>query len=217
MTNIKSDKNISIKANAKPDKKVSITAFEKIMKETNSPTKTIEWNGIEVTIKPTLSFKDVLSFVDNVVKSCFTMDSNSYIPEVKEFVIKCCILEMYANFALPTNIERKYDLLYCTDAVNVVVANINKNQFEEILNAIDAKIDNIAQANIEAINKQMNELYSAFNNLQEQMAGIFAGIGTDEISKLIGAIAGDKFDETKLVQAYIDKRNTDSAKENGEA
>ena len=49
------------------------------------------------------------------------------------------------------------------------------------------------------------------------MAGIFTGIGTDEISKLIGAIAGDKFDETKLVQAYIDKKNTESAAEDGDA
>ena len=49
------------------------------------------------------------------------------------------------------------------------------------------------------------------------MTGIFAGIGTDEISKLIGAIAGDKFDETKLVQAYINQRNTEPAAENGEA
>ena len=49
------------------------------------------------------------------------------------------------------------------------------------------------------------------------MAGIFTGIGTDEISKLIGAIAGDKFDETKLVQAYIDQKNTEPTAENGEA
>lgn len=204
-------------ANVKSNKKISITTFEKIMKENYTPTKTVEWSGVEITIKPTLSFKEVLSFVDNVTKSCFTTDSGSYIPEVKEFVIKCCILEMYANFAMPTNVERKYDLVYCTDAVNVVMENINRVQLGEIIEAINDKIDNIAQANIEAVNMQMNELYSAFNNLQEQMTGIFAGIGTDEISKLIGAIAGDKFDETKLVQAYIDQKNTNPAEENGEA
>ena len=198
-------------------KRISASAFEKVMRGTYSSFKTIEWNGIEVTIKPTLSFKDVLSFVDNVVKSCFSAGDGSYIPEVKDFVTKCCILEMYANFALPTNVERKYDLIYCTDAIDVVVANINTIQLQEIIDAIDAKIDNIAQANIEAVNKQMNELYSALNNLQEQMTGIFAGVGTEEISKLIGAITGDTFDETKLVQAYIDKKNADSSKENGEA
>lgn len=204
-------------ANVKSNKKISITTFEKIMKENYTPTKTVEWNGVEITIKPTLSFKEVLSFVDNVTKSCFTTDGGTYIPEVKEFVIKCCILEMYANFAMPTNVERKYDLVYCTDAVNVVMDNINRIQLGEIIDAINDKIDNLAQANIEAVNRQMNELYSAFDNLQEQLAGIFAGIGTDEISKLIGAISGDKFDETKLVQAYIDQKNTEPPAENGEA
>lgn len=204
-------------ANTKTNKKISISVFEKIMKETHTATKNVEWNGVEITIKNTLSFKEVLSFVDSVTKSCFTTDSGSYLPEVKEFVIKCCILEMYANFAMPINVERKYDLVYCTDAVNVVMDNINRVQLDEIIEAINDKIDNIAQANIEAVNKQMNELYSAFDNLQEQMTGIFAGIGTDEISKLIGAISGDKFDEDKLIQAYIDKKNGDITKENGEA
>lgn len=204
-------------ANTKTNKKISISAFEKIMKETYTATKNVKWNGVEITIKNTLSFKEVLSFVDSVTKSCFTTDNGSYLPEVKEFVIKCCILEMYANFAMPINVERKYDLVYCTDAVNVVMENINRVQLDEIIEAINDKIDNIAQANIEAVNKQMNELYSAFDNLQEQMTGIFAGIGTDEISKLIGAISGDKFDEDKLIQAYIDKKNGDITKENGEA
>lgn len=204
-------------ANVKSNKKISITTFEKIMKENYTPTKTVEWNGVEITIKPTLSFKEVLSFVDNVTKSCFTTDGGTYIPEVKEFVIKCCILEMYANFAMPTNVERKYDLVYCTDAVNVVMDNINRTQLGEIIEAINDKIDNIAQANVEAINRQMNELYSAFDNLQEQLAGIFSGIGTDEISKLIGAISGDKFDEAKLIQTYMKEKKANTAEENGEA
>ena len=123
---------------------------------------------------------------------------------------------MYANFALPANVERKYDLIYCTNAVKTVVANINVTQFEEIINSINAKVNNIAQANVEAVNRQMNELYAAFNNLQEQMSGIFDGIGTEEVSKLIGAISEGKFDETKLIQAYIDQKNIEPPAENGE-
>lgn len=203
-------------ANDKSTKKISITTFEKIMKDIHISTKTVEWNGVNITIKPTLSLKEMLSFVDNVVQSCFTTEDAAYIPEVKEFVIKCCVLEMYANFTLPTNVERKYDLIYCTDAIDVVMSNINAAQFGEIMEAINDKISNIAQANIESANKQINELYSAFDNIQEQMSSLFAGIGNDEIGKLVGAIAGDKFDEAKLVQAYIDHNNSDNAAEDGE-
>lgn len=193
--------------NAKSNKKISITAFENIMKETYTPTKTVEWNGVEVTIKNTLSFKEVLAFVDSVTKSCFTADQGAYLPEIKEFAIKCCILEMYGNFAMPSNVERKYDLVYCTDAISVVLEHINRSQLKEIVDAISDKIDNLAQANIEAVHRQMNEFYASFSNLQEQLSGIFDGIGAGEISKIAGAISGGQFDEAKLVQAYIDQKN----------
>lgn len=194
-------------ANTKTNKKISISTFEKIMKETHTATQNVEWNGVEITIKHTLSFKDFLTFVDSVVKSCFSIDNNSYLPEIKDFSIRCCVLEMYANFAMPVNVERKYDLVYCTDAVDVVMSKINMTQFNVIMESIDAKIGNIAQANIEAINKQMIEVYSAFENIQNQMSGIFNGVGAEEMNKLIGAISGEAFDEHKLVQAYIDQTN----------
>lgn len=205
----------NLMANNNKTKKISITAFEKIMKETHIPTSTVEWNGVEITIKHTLSFKEALTFVDNVTKSCFTTEQNTYLPEIKEFAIRCCILEMYANFAMPSNIEHKYDLVYCTDAVTIVTAHINKIQLGELIDAINDKIDNLAQANIEAVNRQMNELYSAFDNLQEQISSIFTGIGSDDISKMVSAISGGQFDESKLVQAYIDQTST-TKNEDGE-
>ena len=98
-------------------KKISVNAFQKVMKETYSPTYTFDWNGIEVTVNKTLSLKDMLEFVDDVVKSCFTEETNRYLPEVKDFVIRVCILEKYANFTMPQNVENQYELVYCTDAV----------------------------------------------------------------------------------------------------
>ena len=204
-------------SNVKSKKKISISAFENIMKNTYTSTKTVEWNGVEITIQHTLSFKDFLTFVDSVVKSCFSIDNNAYMPEIKDFAIKCCVLEMYANFALPVNVERKYDLVYCTDAVRTVLAEINPEQYGVIMNAIDSKIENMAQANIEALNRQMSELYSAFENMQNQMSGVFEGVGADELSKLVGAISNGSFDESKLVQAYIDQTNLKADSEDTEA
>lgn len=194
-------------ANVKSKKKISISAFENIMKDTYTSTKTIAWNGVEITIQRTLSFKDFLTFVDTVVKNCFSIDNNAYMPEIKDFAIRCCVLEMYANFALPINVERKYDLVYCTDAVQTVISEINLEQYNVLISAIDSKIENMAQANIESLNKQMSEIYSAFENMQNQMSGVFEGVGAEEMSKLVGAISDGSFDESKLVQAYIDHSN----------
>lgn len=190
-------------ANTPKLRKISATAFDKVMKETRVPITNIDWHGIEVAIKDTLPLRDVLAFVDIVSKSCFAIGTNEYIPEVKSFTIKCCVLEMYANFTLPTNVERKYDLIYNTDAFDIVCEHINIKQLNEIVSAINEKVDNIAQSNIEAVNKQMNELYAAFDGLQKQIENIFSGIKPDDISKLVETIADGKLDEDKLMQKYI--------------
>lgn len=184
-------------------KRISINAFDKIAKETYTPTETIEWNGIEVTIKRTLSFEEMMTFVDSVVKSCFTIDKGTYLPEVKDFAIKSCILEMYSNFSLPNNTEHKYNLIYCTDAIQAVLQHINVQQFNEIVQAINDKLDNLAQEDIEMVHRQMNDLYTAFDNLQKQFSGVFEGINADDVSKLVNAITDNKLDEEKLVKAYV--------------
>lgn len=183
-------------------KKISVNAFEKAMKETYTPTETFDWNGIEVTVKKNLSLKEMLEFVDSVVKSCFTKDTNAYMPEIKDFATKVSILEKYANFTMPSNVETQYALIYHTDAVERVLGYVNTQQFNEICIAITKKVENLAQANIEAVNRQMNELYNAFDNLQTRLAGLFEGVDNADIRAVAGALANGTFDEEKLVKAY---------------
>lgn len=187
-------------------KRISVNAFEKTMKETYTPTESFDWHGIEVTVKKTLSLKEMLSFVDSVVKSCFAENTNAYLPEIKEFAIKVCILEKYANFTMPNNVESQYALIYQTDVVERVMSYINRQQYCEVRAAINAKANNIAQANIEAVNKQMNELYNSFDNLQTQLSGLFEGVNNDDIRAVAGALANGGLDEEKLVSAYMNQK-----------
>lgn len=196
-------------ANNKKSKKISITAFDKIMREENTPIEIIEWHGIDVTIRKTLSLKDALIFVDTVSKSCFDSETGAYMPEVKVFAMKCCILEMYANFSLPANVEHKYDLVYNTDAVDTVLKHINMRQLNELTDAISEKVDNMAQANIENINKQMNDVYNAFNELQNHFGQILSGVNAEDVSKLVQSIAEGKIDEDKIVQAYLSQNKSE--------
>lgn len=191
-------------------KKISINAFDKIVKENYAPVTTIEWHGQEVVIKCTLSFKEMLEFVDSVTKTCFTMTTNTYMPEVKDFAVKSNILEKYANFTLPDNLDHRYELIYSSDAIETILTHVNYHQFNEIMAAIDAKIKNLAQSNIEATNKQMNEIYAAFTNLQTQIEGMFSGIDASNFNALIGAFGNGGLNEEKLVDAYLANTKSES-------
>lgn len=182
-------------------KRISITTFDKAMKAMSVPVKTVEWNGIEIEIKHTLPLKDVLTFVENVASSCFATD-NSYLPEIKVFAIKCSVLEMYANFTLPANVEHKYDLIYNTDAFDVVAEHINAKQFNEIVEAINEKVYNSADANVAMANQKINEIYTAFDGLLTQVGDVFSGLSSDEIISFMSAVTNSRLDESKIVEAY---------------
>ena len=118
---------------AKTEKKVSIALFDKIAKEHFNNEVTIQWHEAEVKVRRSLPLMDVLAFVDDVVGNCFH-EQYEFMPEVKDFAIKSNILSRYADFTLPDNLEHRYQMVYCTYAVDTVCGVINTTQLQEILN-----------------------------------------------------------------------------------
>ncbi|MBR1525582.1 MAG: hypothetical protein IJ640_02865 [Prevotella sp.] len=188
-------------------KNISINAMERVVKESGDTVITKEWHGSELVIQRRLGLLDMMSFVDGVVKTCFTGDEHKYTPEVRDFAIRCSILEMYANFTLPQNVEKRYEFVYGCDAVDNVVQEIDATQFDLILQAIDEKIQFVADAHIEAINQQMNELYASFAELENHLSAVFEGVDADGMANIVKALQSGNLDEEKLVNAYFDARD----------
>lgn len=189
---------------AKNEKKISINSLDKIIKENYNNTTTAEWYGVEVTIKKNLAFKDVLEFVNDVVMSCF-QDKGGFMPEVVDFAIKSNILSRYANFSLPDKLEHRYEIIYCTDAVEFVRQHINAEQLNEITASINKKISYLCNTNIMNIQKQIMELVSSFETMQKKTTDMFANFTPDDMTKILSAFEDGKFSEEKLVEAYLQK------------
>lgn len=187
-------------------KKVSINTIEKAIEASYISEKTIEWNGISILVKPNLTLKDMLSFVDAVVKNCFSEDG-TFMPETKNFAIRNYIVEYYTNISLPSNVEKRYDLLYHQDFLDAVIANIDSSQFDAIIDAIDEKVAHIAQSNIEAITKQMNDLCSSFDNITTRMEEVFSVADKDSLAGVIKAFGDGKIDEEKIAKAVLKYSN----------
>lgn len=179
------------------DASTLVEAVNKITEQTTE----FEWNGISIVVNRTLPMETMLEFVDYVVKTCFS-DDGEYLPEVKDFAIKSCLLEMYANFDLPTDLATRYAVIYNSDIVDAVLNRIEGRQFGEIINAIEQKIANLAQANVQMVYAQMNRINDEFENLQNNIAALFTGVDQDDIKKLVNAISNGNIDEGKIVQAF---------------
>ena len=190
--------------------KFSIEDFNRIVTENFDSTVDIDWKGLPFHIKKHLSLEEMIRFVRDVTLSCFAEKTNEYLPEIKDFAIRCCILESYAGFPLPESITEKYEIVYSSDIVTTIVQNIDHMQFNSILEAIDRKVEHQAQSNIEALNRQVSEAITKFYDLEESLSEIFNGIDNKTVSKIAEAIASGSFDESKLVKAFTENMRSDS-------
>lgn len=191
------------------ENRISIEEFKNAIANDFTPEVDVDWRGITLHIKKCLSLETMMTFVSDVVSSCFAANTNEYLPEIKDFSTRCCILENYAGFILPKSLDEKYEMVYSSDIVSFVVQYVEHGQFNAMLAAIDRKIEHQAQSNIEALNKQMNEVIAGFDALERNLSSIFGGVDNETITKIAGAIANGNFDENKLVKAFSEEMNTD--------
>lgn len=192
---------------------ISIEELNKAIAEDFTPVVEIDWRGLTLHIKKYLSLEEMMTFVSDVVSSCFAANTNEYLPEIKDFTTRCCILESYAGIVLPKSLNEKYEMVYSCDIVSTVAQHIESMQFNAMLAAIDRKIEHQAQSNIEAMNKQMNELIAGFSAIEKNLSGIFGDVDNETITKIAGAIADGKFDENKLVKAFTNNVSSEKADE----
>ena len=177
--------------------RIDASTLVEVVNKIEEQTTEFEWNDMSVVVNRTLPMETMLEFVDYVVKTCFS-DDGEYLPEVKDFAIKSCLLEMYANFDLPTDLPTRYAVIYNSDIVDAVLNRIEGRQFGEIINAIEQKIANLAQANVQMVYAQMNRINDEFENLQNNIAALFTGVEQDDIKKLVNAISNGNIDEVRL-------------------
>lgn len=173
-----------------------------------------EWHGISLHIKNTLTFAEMLAFSNEVVSTCFIDNTAEYVPEVKDFAVRCAILEYYGNIELPDDASERYKMVYCSDIVQEVTKYVNDEQLEPLLRSIDKKIAHVAQNNIEAFNRQMSEAVSKLTDVENNLASIFGGIDQDTITGLASTIANGNFDIEKLVDVASKAAEKDSAEHN---
>lgn len=192
---------------AKGEKKVSISAVDNIIGERFLNVVTEQWYDVEVKMRRSLPFTEVLAFVDDVVQSCFQRNG-AYVPEVLDFAIKSNIISKYTNVSMPDNLEHRYAILYNSDLVDFVCQHINMQQLQEMVNSINRKLAYMCDTNTVSVQNRLNDLISAFETMQEKTEAMFGDVTPDDMTRLVGAIGDGALTEEKIVEAYMKHKNT---------
>lgn len=192
---------------AKGEKKVSISAVDNIISERFLNVVTEQWYDVEVKMRRSLPFTEVLAFVDDVVQSCFQRNG-AYVPEVLDFAIKSNIIGKYTNVSMPDNLEHRYAILYNSDLVDFVCQHINMQQLQEMVSSINRKLAYMCDTNTVSVQNRLNDLISAFETMQEKTDAMFSDVTPDDMTRLVGAIGDGALTEEKIVEAYMKHKNT---------
>lgn len=185
---------------------ITVTALREAIKDKFDNTVIKEWNGLEITIKHTLTLGEMFALAQGIVEACFDED-NRYVPEKSDFAMRLGVIELYTNLTLPKDLEEQYDILYRTDIFEFVLGFINSKQFGIIVRSIDERIEQINRINASNVESQLNSMCAAIDNIQQQMSDIFNGVDAETINKLAGAMINTQLDEEKLVRAIVDTHN----------
>lgn len=195
---------------AKKESRVSINKLESVLKENIVVVPMRGNEDVNITIRRTLPLKDMMQFVENVVSSCVDAETASYTPEIKEFAIRSEILTTYANFNLPSNVEKQYESLYCTDVLCQVMEHINNKQLHEIEAAIDARIDHEVKMIETVLAAKTNEMMLRIEAMVEQFEAAFGGINSDDFNGVVKKLSEmDSMTEESIAKAVLDVQRSE--------
>lgn len=202
---------------SKKASRISINKLESTMRNNviNVPMK--ENEEIEITIRRVLPLQEVLQFVEDVVSSCIDAESGRYIPEIRAFTIRASVLTRYANFTLPKDLEKQYEVIYNTDAFDQVMEQINKTQYEEIVCSIDERIRHEVSMMESTVAGQMADLTARINSFIDNSEDLFGSVDSGDMSVLVKNLSNSgNVDEGKLVRAVFDAKKNESASTEGD-
>ena len=189
-------------------KKISINAFESVVKENFENTVTKEWFGIPVTITKTISFEEVVNFVAEVADNCFLSDGR-YIPEAMQALIDCGVVRHYTNINLPANLSSAYELVMRSGIIDFIMPEINSNQYNDIIIAIRDKIEYACDTNVTEFRNSLTGMMESMTDLQDKTKELFGKISPDDVQSLLNAFSNGKDVEEKVVDAYIDRQKVE--------
>lgn len=184
----------------------NVISFEKIeeLVKNEEATLSLQWYGEEMIVKRKLSLGEMLVFVNAIVDNCFD-DDLKYIPEAADYIRRCAVLELYANFRLPQEAEKRYEFVYSdamSEALEMILSVIDAEQYSEILSSAQEKIDYRISTDVERANRRVDEAARSLNELEDQLRELFSGVTSDDVKGMIGALANG-IDEEKIVNAIV--------------
>jgi len=189
---------------AKKNNAVTLAALKKAIKE-NSPesTHTVNWNGLEITVKNMLTVNELIELVNDVVGSCF-LEDGTYVPELVKFLVREGVISHYTNLTMPKDIAESYEICMNNSLYECITKDIIKDVWD-IEYAVEERIAFEKDTMANSIKASMQKFVDA----QDKLTDALDGFNAEDLNKMLGMVISGGFSEEKIVQAYMDQTKSE--------
>lgn len=199
------------------NKQITINQWEKTKEDITVKFSLIEGeDGPEVIVRKALPLSEVWEAVDEIVEMCMptinvgTEDEPKmeqvFMPENRDFAVRRIIMSRYANFKLPQDFGKQYDLMYSTPVYQKVANCIDQMQLMEMVGAAERKLDYLKEERLsvaKAIKEVLGQFTDAANQLQD--------VDPNAVQQVLGLLSDTKNAGDKLIEKTMQEAVQDTA------
>ena len=173
-----------------------------------------EGESVTVQVKKRLSLYEMLDMVKFVVETCVDAENGEYIPEAYDFAMRQAVLTHYANFTMPSNLDKRYGLVYDSVAFDSILEVIDEWQFHAIETAINKKIEFMLSVISSTALAKVNEVIAKMGEFAEMSNEAFGSIDPKEVGEVMKGIAqlgGENHEDVvnKVVDTVVQRVSKD--------
>lgn len=202
---------------AKKTNRVSINALERFCKETTPDimqcTFSIGDETITYEVKFRLTLEESMRFIEDVVKEAIMPNDGMIVPLAQSYIIGKNILVYYANFTMPNDESKAYELvLGANGIIGDIIGCIDNAQYQMLLAGVRDRVNFETQKMLSVQEQRVNTLVGEISRFAEQMDSVFGNISGEQMVGFISSMS--KLSDTQISTEELAKAFVENAKEN---
>lgn len=202
---------------AKKTNRVSINALERFCKETTPDimqcTFSVGDETITYEVKFRLTLEESMRFIEDVVKEAIMPNDGMIVPLAQSYIIGKNILIYYANFTMPNDESKAYELvLGANGIIGDIIGCIDNAQYQMLLAGVRDRVNFETQKMLSVQEQRVNTLVGEISRFAEQMDSVFGNISGEQMAGFISSMS--KLSDTQISTEELAKAFVENAKEN---
>lgn len=143
-------------------------------------------SSITFEVKKILSLEETMRYIEDVVSASIMEDDLMIVPVAREYINRKNVLTYYANFTMPSNSSKAYELVMgASELIDEIIKSIDKPQYKMIQRCIDERIEFEKQKMLSTQVQQIQKLAGEIEHMTDNFSALFSGVNGEQMSDFI--------------------------------